>query len=433
MKKKFLMIFTLVAVAVVMFPLTLNAAANEITIEGATPSKTYATLTEALNDAKATGDTILLGEGTYTLGETIVSKDVTIKGAGAAKTKIEGNLVVNNNLKLSDLELNCAVDSVNTINVMTKSNVSVNNVVIGSVKAALRVSKDAIGSTVTILDSKLTGKYGVFLRSEKLTVTVKNTTISGYSTIDSGASKTLFTDGRKSSNNVVLVEGCTLTGVNNFATLPNNNEYSVILIGGQKDSKFTFNNNTISNSVSTKNGEGNQEDLIGTNNTYYLPNENIDIIISNSVLSNTDKLHNSYVLALEELSSTKTNLVLDGNTVKTDKDKYIAPIVIGKITYVNVTVKDFNLKETLKTVEKGTKLAALTAEKVDGYTFDAYYNEKVKYDFDTVVDKDLVLTAKYTKNPVNPQTGDNALIYGLIGVIGAVGIGFALISFKSRI
>ncbi|MEG2311493.1 MAG: InlB B-repeat-containing protein [Bacilli bacterium] len=438
MKIRILSMLFIASVMVLILPITVKAAGT-ITIEGS--PTTYNSLSDALA-AATDGNKLLLSAGDFTIGATTIDKAISIKGSGKDKTTLTGNLIVAKNLNLENLSIVNTAKSIKAVDVTALISLNIINTKIDNKvgeQAALRVSWTGEGSTLNITGSDLIGKYAFVVRSQKVTALIDNCNLSGYAAIDVATSNSLH-NGDLSLNNNITVKNSTLIGLNNYTTHADNS-YGVVVIGGQNGGQFNFDNVNVSNSVSTTTGLGNQENLILLNGDYYLPNKNSNIVITNSKLENTDNLYNSFVFATGNLTVADNKLTTKNNTIIAPTNTIYEPIkTLNEVSGYIVTFKDFDGNITIKTVNAGQTVAEVTPLTVKDYIFNGWYNGENKFDFNTRITSNLSLESKYTKNvPIakievaNPNTGDDIVNYGIIGLIGLMGIALTSYCLRKKI
>lgn len=83
--------------------------------------------------------------------------------------------------------------------------------------------------------------------------------------------------------------------------------------------------------------------------------------------------------------------------------------VVQELKTFNVTFKDSEGK-TIKTVSEGHSVKEINASKKEGFSFIGWYMDDVKYDFNNIVDSDIVLEAKY-------KLDYSYILYGIIVII----------------
>ena len=77
-------------------------------------------------------------------------------------------------------------------------------------------------------------------------------------------------------------------------------------------------------------------------------------------------------------------------------------MITKKVQNFTVTF-DVDGETTTETVAEGATVAEPVAPAKDGYTFDGWYLDGVKYDFATAVTGDITLVAQFTENVVEPE------------------------------
>lgn len=418
-----------------------------------TGDTTYSTLQEAIDNA-VSSDTIVLEKGTY-IGDVTIDKGVSlkIKGAGKGESIIQGQINIDNKQALtsiSDLIISNKGSDAAGIKVTGRSNIALSNSVIqydgytesdygnNDYFTGIWLTKSADESVVAVLNgSEIYAKYGIWVNGQGNDVSVKGSTITGWSPLDisNGTSATSL-----ASDNKVSVENSTLMGV---ATLTGNgNEYGTIVIGGQSGLELTIEDSTVTNKFVVKN----TQDLILFGDAY-LPSEDVTIEISNSKLINNDTDGESAVVNY----STEDN-TLGGNVLAIDSATQIT-----SANQKNVEIVGDNVLLTLSTIEGDAIIAiprgmAITDdilsidEEIDGYDFGGWYTDssyKNKFVSGTTIEQDTTLYAKFTKkeNSVsnvdsnkdivtptqtakNPKTGDINLMMIIITILsGIVGLG----------
>jgi uncharacterized repeat protein (TIGR02543 family) len=434
MRRKILYVLGLL-LAFVLVPNSVNADGG-ITIVR-TGDTNYTSLQEAI-DKSVSGDVIVLDEGTYD-GDVTINKGVSLEGAGKGKTIIKGQVNVSNGQELTTISnltiSNKGMDSAG-VKLTGCSNLTISNSVIqyegytendygnSDYFTGVWLDKSADQSTVSILDnSEIYAKYGVWVYGQGNDVTIKNSKITGWASLDisNGSSATSL-----ASNNKVLVDSSTLTG---YAVAGNSNEYGTIVIGGQKGLELTISDSTITNKFVQKN----TQDLI-TFGDAYLASEEVTIDISNSKLINNDTDGASAVVNF----STEDNTTITSSNQKTIK-------IVGNNVLLTLSTID---SDTIIAVPKGTTLTddiLSITEEVDGYNFEGWYmdsNYDNKFVLDTIINQDTILYAKFTKEELsndnndkvtdtiknnatntsisNPKTGDINLVVILSVIAGSI-------------
>ena len=188
-----------------------------------------ATIQAAVN-AATVGDTIVVAEGTYNEQGIQINKDVTIEGAGASTTIINGNGTARIFLVLANLSL---------------SGFTVQN---GSADAgggiAFTNSPNNFISNCIIKDCTTTSSGGGVICANSSVVTFTNTTIQDNTSVANGGGGLAINNG-----STVTLNSCTVSGNTN-----NDNEFGGgIAIDG---STLTINSSTISNNTTGGDGGG---------------------------------------------------------------------------------------------------------------------------------------------------------------------------------
>ncbi|MFR2586111.1 MAG: InlB B-repeat-containing protein [Bacilli bacterium] len=441
--KKGLFGTTLAAVMLFLMPFMVNAASS---ITNETMGDTYGTITEAIN-AASSGDVIKLPDGTYA-GDITIDKAITLKGSSKDGTVIKGQINVssgNKDVNIDSLTIsNKGMDTAG-IKVTGKSKITVKNAVIeytgytdsnygnSDFFTGIWLTKTADSSTLTVKNTDIYAKYGIWVYGQGNSVTVQNSKITGWAPMDisNGSSATTL-----ATNNTVNISGSTLTGV---ATLTGDtNGYATIVIGGQDGLELNIANSTIQNKFMAVN----VQDLI-TYGDAYLPSENVIVGIEGSKLINNDTTNNSAIytfgkkeaadpvngnfLFLADTKMTSTN----GKTIEVPSD------------YVTVTLIAQN-EEAVFTVEKGSVFTDKPEDpNIEGYTFGGWYTDDTytnEFDFTKEINQNTKIYAKFQANKTgevvkpsdvkNPETNDNIILYVIVSLLGALAIVVSYKKFK---
>ena len=237
MMKKKLMFF--IAVFVMSLCLAPNVFAEDISVS---PSDSLA---DKIASA-APGDTLILADGTYT-GDITIDKALTIKGTSKDATIIDGQVNVASNGAVVNLETltitkkgmdSAGVKLTGTSNVVITdaliqyANIVGDNYGNSDYFTGIWLTKTADGSTVTINNSEVKAKYGIWVHGQSNEVTVTDSILTGWAPLDISNGTTADT---LALGNSVSINGSTLTGA---AVSGPTNAYGTVVIGGQDGLKF---------------------------------------------------------------------------------------------------------------------------------------------------------------------------------------------------
>ena len=379
------------------------------------------------------GDTLVLEDGTYT-GDITIDKALTIEGSSKEDTIIVGQITVTDNFDMKnvtviDEHVNGTYKNVITITepelVVNFDNVNVNVKDYVADKdyktgvSGISADADANGTKLTITNSKVNATYGIYVKSEKNTIKIESSIVSGWAALDITTS-----EGVLQNNNKVTVKNSTLYGTS-YVPKASYNNYGVVVIGSQKDLSLTITDSTIKNNIVTEN----RIDLIYFGD-YYEDSETSIITLNNVKLENNDT----------NGESTKVNFGKEGNALggqifiideKTNLDMTTDADKVGSTGHV------FNLSSidgvaSMIVPDKFVVTAdALEVGTVDGYEFKGWYTDaEYKNEFlaGTEITEDTTIYAYFveivedtTPDINNPQTGDNVLVFFLVGLISLVG------------
>ena len=379
------------------------------------------------------GDTLVLEDGTYT-GNITIDKALTIEGTSKEDTIIVGQITVTDNFDMKnvtviDKHVNGTYKNVVTITepelVVKFDNVNVNVKDYVADKdyktgvSGISADADANGTKLTITNSNINATYGIYVKSEKNTIKIESSIVSGWAALDISTS-----EGVLQSNNVVSVKNTTLYGTS-YVPKDSYNNYGVVVIGSQKDLSLTITDSTIKNNIVTEN----RIDLISFGD-FYEDSETSIITLNNVKLENNDT----------NGESTKVNFGKEENALggqififdeKTNLDMTTDADMVGSTGHV------FNLSSidgvaSMIVPDKFVVTAdALEVGTVEGYEFKGWYTDtEYKNEFlaDTEITEDTTIYAYFveivedtTPDINNPQTGDNVLVFFLVGLISLIG------------
>ena len=379
------------------------------------------------------GDTLVLEDGTYT-GNITIDKALTIEGTSKEDTIIVGQITVTDNFDMKNVTVigEYVNDTYQNVVTITKPELVVNfdNVNL-NVKdyvadkdyktrvSGIRVDADANGTKLTVTNSNINATYGIYVKSEKNTIKIESSIVSGWAALDITTS-----EGVLQNNNKVTVKNTTLYGTS-YVPKADDNNYGVVVIGSQKDLSLTITDSTIKNNIVTEN----RIDLIYFGD-YYEDSETSIITLNNVKLENNDT----------NGESTKVNFGTEGNALggqififdeKTNLDMTTDADMAGSTSHVfnlssidgvaSIIVPD-GFVVTADALEVGT---------VEGYEFKGWYTDaEYKNEFlaGTEITEDTTIYAYFveivedtTPEVNNPQTGDNILIFFLVGLISLIG------------
>lgn len=379
------------------------------------------------------GDTLVLEDGTYT-GNITIDKALTIEGSSKEDTIIVGQITVTDNFDMKNVTVigEYVNDTYKNVVAITTPELIVNfdNVNL-NVKdyvadkdyktrvSGIIVDADANGTKLTVTNSKVNATYGIYVKSEKNTVKIESSIVSGWAALDITTS-----EGVLQNNNKVTVKNSTLYGTS-YVPKASYNNYGVVVIGSQKDLSLTITDSTIKNNIVTEN----RIDLIYFGD-YYEDSETSIITLNNVKLENNDT----------NGESTKVNFATEGNALggqifiideKTNLDMTTDADKAGSTGHV------FNLSSidgvaSMIVPDKFVVTAdALEVGTVEGYEFKGWYTDaEYKNEFlaGTEITEDTTIYAYFveivedtTPDINNPQTGDNVLVFFLVGLISLVG------------
>lgn len=379
------------------------------------------------------GDTLVLEDGTYT-GNITIDKALTIEGTSKEDTIIVGQITVTDNFDMKNVTVigEYVKDTYEDVVTITEPELVVNfdNVNL-NVKdyvadkdyktraSGIIVDADANGTKLTVTNSKVNATYGIYVRSEKNTIKIESSIVSGWAALDISTS-----EGVLQSNNVVSVKNTTLSGTS-YVTKASYNNYGVVVIGSQKDLSLTITDSTIKNNIVTEN----RIDLI-LFSAYYEDSETAMITLDNVKLENNDKTGTSSIInyGTEDNVLGGQMFVVGGETnldMTTDVD------MVGSTGHVFTMSSIDGAVSTI--VPDGFKVPAdaLEVGTVEGYEFKGWYTDaEYKNEFlaGTEITEDTTIYAYFveivedtTPEVNNPQTGDNILVFFLVGLISLIG------------
>lgn len=379
------------------------------------------------------GDTLVLENGTYT-GNITIDKALTIEGTSKEDTIIVGQITVTDNFDMKNVTvIGEYVNDIykNVVNITTPElivnfdnvNLNVKDYVADkdykTRVSGIRVDADANGTKLTVTNSNINATYGIYVKSEKNTIKIESSIVSGWAALDISTS-----EGVLQSNNVVSVKNTTLYGTS-YVPKDSYNNYGVVVIGSQKDLSLTITDSTIKNNIVTEN----RIDLISFGG-FYENSESSIITLTNVKLENNDT----------NGESTKVNFGTEGNALggqififdektnldmTTDADKAGSTVHVFNLSSIDgvasMIVPD-GFVVTADALEVGT---------VEGYEFKGWYTDaEYKNEFlaDTEITEDTTIYAYFvelvedtTPEVNNPQTGDNVLVFFLVGLISLIG------------
>ena len=397
---------------------TNNTFAASVTVNN------YDDLVSAISSA-ASGDTINLEAGTYGTGAEVITidKDITLVGAGKTSTDIYGGIALSGaNVTLQNLTVGHDSASLNgaaAIRYLSASSLTLDGVEVAFhgydiSTADIGVSEYYAGvdfnmvndSALTINNSSVIAKYGIWVHGANETVTINDSEISGWAALEVSLGNSH--NGSFAAGNVVNVTNSTLTGYN-FTTNCSSNSWGTIVFGQQDGLVFNVENSTI---ASTPVAGGVCEQSLLYYGGGYSESKNVSINITNSTLSLTEPSNATdpsyflnYNLAANAGNSnllTLNNVSLDGPT-----DRMTAPLA-GHIT---LTVTDGNKSLIFDVAENyvmtdemlGRINAAFATE---GYIFRGVYADA---DFTTPVAAGDTYTQNTTlyvdRSEITPETG----------------------------
>lgn len=413
--KNYISCISLFFVAAFCLPAMINAA--EINVSNG----------ESLADKIATanaGDVLILESGTYT-GNFTIDKALTIKGADQENTIINGNVTVSADATIQNIKINAATGS--AITVTGAFNLETNNATfLAPSDTGIWLTTNADNAKLTADNVTIDAKYGVWVRGANQTVYISNSNIKGYAALDISGGK----DPIKENNNITVTNSI-LTGVNNYQTIVNSNEYGTIVIGNQKDANLIISNSTITNEVASESNKGNEETLLLVNSGSYAANQNCTVSINDSELINTDTIHGSAIYNFGNIAENGFSFNANNVTVTSANDIIFAKDNSQDIAYVTFIIDD---TMTIKSTTVGSTIEQINGDIKEGFTFLGWYtNDNEKFDFNNLIETDMTLTAKYEaieneqETPIinedieNPNTSDNILLYIILGLTTAGG------------
>lgn len=416
-------------------------------------------LSDKITNAEA-GDELILADGTYD-GDITLDKEITIKGTTKDSSIINGQvniasddaMVTLQNLTITKMGMDTAgvkltgTSRVTLDNVIVKyANINGNDYGHTDYFTGVWLTKTANGSTVTVNNSDIYAKYGIWVYGEENEININNSNLNGWAALDISNGASAVT---KALNNNVTISGSTLTG---FATLTGSyNYYGTIVIGGQNGLNLTIDNSTIANGFQVQN----VQDLIVFADSY-LASENVSIEITSSELNNTDKTTDSSVInyGTKETDQSNNTLVMLDTTVNSENGQiYKTPT-----GYVTFTVDILGVKSTV-TIPQGSSLTeeeinelknidleslGLTNYELIGYYEDEFFTQE--FDFRRSFDENTTMYVQVMEieetvpvepveeidNIENPETSDGILTYVIIAVIGTLGIAGTTFWLKLR-
>lgn len=380
------------------------------------------------------GDVLVLADGTYTESFTI-DKDLTLKGSSAENVIIDGKIVISADVMLDNITVKGAESEIIDIAGNENGNVSISNCVIqfknltendygkANWVSGVRLSKTANGTKLSIIDTKISAQYAVWVNGEENTLYMEGSTITGWAALDisNGTSATT-----QANNNTIAITDSTLTGIS-YNAESESNAYGTIVIGGQSALTLAIENSTIQNKFITQNAQ----DLIVFGDAY-LPSKDVVVLIAGSSLINNDTQANSYVYnwgttdnSLEEANNA---IALAADVEVTSPDGQVNAQIPD---YVDLTVS-VNGEVMFGKFPAGEVLDRLEdPEAADGYTFDNWYADpdgNTPFDFTQTIDENTTIYALFTENqtdlPDNPQTGDNLYFLISMAVLSFTGLFF---------
>lgn len=164
--------------------------AKEITVEeGKTIQEILdATTTEA-------GDVIVIPEGEF-VGDVTIEKDITLKGSGKEATIIKGEVIVYANTTVQDLTISNKGYLDGGIKMFEPVELNVSNTIIqydgyteddygtADYFTGIWMKVSSSGSKVNVENTDFYAKYGIHVCGEENEVTIKNSTFTGFSSVD---------------------------------------------------------------------------------------------------------------------------------------------------------------------------------------------------------------------------------------------------------
>lgn len=384
----------------------------------------YDELTAALTNA-ADGDIINLAAGTYGTGAEVITidKDITLVGAGKTSTDIYGGIALDDaNVTLQNLTVGHNSGSLNgaaAIRYLSTSSLTLDGVTAAFHGYDIDTAKFGIAeyyagidfnmvndSTLTVNNSSIIAKYGIWVHGANETVTINDSEISGWAALE--ASLGSSHNGEFATGNVINVTNSTLTGYN-FTTNCSSNSWGTIVFGQQDGLVFNVENSTI---ASTPIAGGICEQSLLYYGGGYSESKNISINITNSTLSLTESsnaIDPSYFLNYNLAANAGNSNLLTLNNVSLDgpADRMTAPLA-GHIT---LTVTDGSKTLIFDEAEGYTMtdemLGRINATfATEGYIFRGVYADA---DFTTPVAAGDAYTENTTlyvdRSEVTPDTG----------------------------
>ena len=364
------------------------------------------------------GDTLVIANGTYN-GDITIDKNITLKGASKDGVIIDGSILINAegiNVDLQNLTIQDNGMDVAMVNLLKPAYVNIDNCKIAykgytdsdygnsDYAVGVKLGRDvADGSDVSIINSEIYAKYGIWVYGANNTVYIESSQITGWAPLDisNGSSAQSL-----ASNNYVEVIGSTLTGVANLTGA--SNDYGTIVIGGQDNLGLYIDSSIITNKFNVNN----TQDLILYGDAY-LDSKNVVVsIVGSELINNAPEGNDSavYNIGTSENASISANnsLQIYGDSMITSSNDKIYSAVDGTVVvmlHIDILNDAIGLgpeyMEYIAIVPNGTAFDDIEAFKnfeaqFDGYEFWGLYVDVYDEGESSEFDRTLPLTSDTT-------------------------------------
>ncbi|MEI8272180.1 MAG: T9SS type A sorting domain-containing protein [Paludibacter sp.] len=299
-------------------------SAVTINLNGGT---TYATITAAITASTSASDVINISEGTITEKGILLSKPLTIKGAGMGRTIVQPALNNSSNsngpvfkldaaytagvsITLQDMTIqngfnNASAGGIRLVNTGVITTLNLTNLKITANKATNGAGVYIEGPVIlNVTGCNIIGNTGTGLGSgigvkpvgtNAANVTIKNSTISGNTTTDNGGGIGVICS-NSSSSNALFVENSTIYGNSTSATTKNGGGiYYISGTGTSPSGTITLNHCTIAKNTTLNGTGGDGVAVAGANTTTTFKMNNTIIRDNTGAASNASNLHGNIV------------------------------------------------------------------------------------------------------------------------------------------